>query len=184
MIRRLCLVALLVAVAPRPAAAQQEPKIELATGAAVVRDTKNSVNLRGWFAEGAVKIRPGLSIVVEGSSTWRTQAYYAGDFEVDRVRLSVDSVMAGARLSAKVWKVRQFAQVLAGRLSGSGSDASFPQPTPHLVVQPGFGLDFALVSRLALRIELDARYISTDGRGNQNGVQFRLASGFAYALRR
>lgn len=172
-----------VAAAPRAAAAQ-EPKIEAGAGAAVVRDSKNSVNLRGWYAEGSYRIRPGISIVVEGSSTWRTLTIYAGDFAVDRVKLSVDSVMAGARLSTRLWKVREFAQVLAGRLSGSGSDTSFVDVTPHVVVQPGLGLDIPLAQRLALRIELDARYISVDGRGNQNGVQFRLASGFAYALRR
>jgi hypothetical protein len=183
MIRRLSVIAVLFVVAPRSAAAQ-EPRIEVGVGAAVVRDSKNSVNLRGWSVEAAARIRPGVSIVVEGSSTWRTQSYYAGDFEIDRLRLSVNSVMAGARLSAKVWKVREFGQVMAGRLSASGSDASAPQLTPHFVVQPGLGLEFALVSRLALRIEIDARYIGVDHRGNQNGVQFRLASGFAYALRR
>jgi hypothetical protein len=183
MIRRLSVLTVLLVVAPRPAAAQ-EPRIELGVGAAVVRDSKNSVNLRGWYAEGSMRVLPGVSIVVEASSTWRTQVYYAGDFEVARVKLAVDSVMAGARLSTKIWKVREFGQVLAGRLTGSGSDASFPDPTPHFTVQPGLGLDIPLVSGLALRIELDARYIGVDNRGNQNGVQFRLASGFAYALRR
>ncbi len=136
----------------------------------MLRDTKNTVNLRGWYLEAAAKLRPGVSVVVEGSSTWRTQPLYAGDFEVARLTLTVNSVMAGVRLGTRVWKLREFGQVLAGRLSATGSNASAPDPTPHWVIQPGIGLDFPLASRLALRIELDGR--------------FRLVSGFAYALRR
>lgn len=144
----------------------------------------NTVNLRGWYLEAAAKLRPGVSVVVEGSSEWRTQVYYAGDFEISRLTLRVNSVVAGARLSTHVGKTREFGQVLAGRLSATGSNASAPDPTPHWVVQPGIGLDVPLMSRLALRVELDARFIGTDHRGNENGVQFRLAAGFAYTLRR
>lgn len=182
MIRPFCVAALLLAFAPRPAAAQ-EPGIEIAGGGGVVRDDKNTVNLRGWYLEGAARLRPGVSVVVEGSSEWRTQPLYAGDFEVARITLRVNSVMAGARLGARVWKVREFAQVLAGRLSAPGSNASAPDPTPHWSVQPGIGVDFPLMSRLAFRVEFDARFIGTDQRGNENGVQFRLTSGLAYKLR-
>jgi hypothetical protein len=183
MIRRLCVLAALIAVAPRPAAAQ-EPGLELSGGAAIVRDSKNAVKLLGWYAEGVAKIRPNVSIVVEGSQTYREQVFYAGDFEVGRQFFKINSVMAGARLHvARIWRLREYAQILAGRLSGSGSDAD-PNATSHITVQPGIGLDFPLASRLAFRIELDARYISTDGRGNQNGVQFRFTSGFAYALKK
>jgi hypothetical protein len=184
MIRPLCVVVVLLALTPRPAAAQEEPGIEIGGGAAVLRDTKNTVNLRGWYLEAAAKVRPGVSVVVEGSSTWRTQPLYAGDFEVARLTLRVNSVMAGARLSTHVWKAREVAQILAGRLSATGSNASAPDPTPHWVIQPGIGLEFPLMSRLALRIQLDGRFIGADGRGNENGVQFRLASGVVYALRR
>src|SRR5258706_2116829 len=142
MIRPLCVLVVLLALAPRPAAAQEEPGIEVGGGGGVLRDTKNTVNLRGWYLEAAAKLRPGVSVVVEGSSTWRTQPLYAGDFEVARLTLTVNSVMAGVRLGTRVWKLREFGQVLAGRLSATGSNANAPDPTAHWVIQPGIGLDF------------------------------------------
>ena len=184
MIRRLLwIAAAVIAIVPRPAFAQV-PRVEATAGASVVRDPKNTVNLRGWWVEGAMRLRPGISLVGEADAAYFTQLYYAGDFEVDRQRLSVVSAMGGIRLSTRIWKLREFGQVLVGRLTSSGTDLSLVEQTPHFTAQPGLGLDFPLASRVALRVELDARYISKDQRGNENGVQFRLASGFAVALRR
>ncbi|MBZ5559117.1 MAG: hypothetical protein LAO77_17740 [Acidobacteriia bacterium] len=183
MIRRLSVIAVLIALAPRPAAAQ--PTLELSGGAAIVRDQKNDVKLLGWYVEGATRIRPNIEIVVEGSQTYVAKDFVVGDLVIERNVIYRDnSIMAGARLSTKLWKLREYGQVLAGRVSASGSDATLVSTTPHLIVQPGVGLDFPLAKRLTLRMELGARFIGPDKQGNQNGFQFRFTSGFAVPLKK
>lgn len=187
--RRLLASVLVILILPRPAAAQNPHPIDLAAGTSIIRDAKNDVNLpRGWYVSGAWTVKKPVSAVFEVSDNSRTLTFLGAE-----ARVSVLAVMAGARLTGRLGKVRQYGQVLVGRASGNGSQFSLATDTvnntpdsisPHLVVQPGIGLDFPLHRRFALRMELDARTLSKAGNGNENGVQFRLAAGLAYALRR
>jgi hypothetical protein len=124
--------------------------------------------------------------VVEAGRSARTLSFLGAD-----ATLAMWTVMAGPRLSAKLRRVHEYGQVLVGRASSSGSAFSLggaraagpDSVSPHLVVQPGIGLDVPLGRRVSARIQLDARMLGEAGNGNENGVQFRMAAGVAYALR-
>jgi hypothetical protein len=160
-----------------PAAAQPSP--EIFGGYTFVHDAKNDISLpAGWLAGGALPIAPWLSAVADVSGSYRTEEAFGID-----VRTRTLAALAGGRASARLGRVTEFAQLLAGLVRGSGSAFGFTDTTNALAVQPGVGIDYPLADRLAARGQLDVRFIRNQPNGNEAGYEYRFSAAVVYRIR-
>ena len=90
--------------------------------------------------------------------------------------LSANALMVGGRASAKLGDFTEFGQVLVGRLRTEGTEFGSTDTNTRWAVQPGAGLDYPLNRKLALRGELDLRFIDT-------GQELRVVAGAVYRFR-
>lgn len=113
MMRTLSLL-LLIALLPRPAAAQSGRGLEISAGYSFVRDPKNDISLpSGWMVGAALPVSGWLSAVADVSGNRKTVSAFGSDLD-----FGVHAAMAGVRASARVGKLTEFAQVLAGVVRG------------------------------------------------------------------
>jgi len=110
-------------------------------------------------------------MAVDASGNYRTIAFLGGD-----VKVAEHAVFGGTRASARVGKLIEFGEVLAGAVHTSGTAFGGSNSATFAAVQGGGGLDFPLASRVAARVQLDARFFST-------GRQLRFVAGLAYVCR-
>lgn len=175
------LVCVLTALAlARPAAAQTE----LYGGYSYLQDPGNSVLAitardnrfpLGWTAGAAHPLRPWLDVAGEVSGHYKRRSSLD-----DPVRVSFHAFMAGPRAHAKLGKLTEFAQVLAGVAHGRASAFGLDVSVTALSVQPGAGVDYPLGSRLAARLELDYRWIRNSADGREHASQFRAVAALVY----
>jgi Outer membrane protein beta-barrel domain len=179
MLRRagVVLVMSMLGALPRPAHAQTP--VEISGGYSVAHDPRDDVTLpSGWMAGAAIGLTPALSVVGDVSGQDKTIALLSTD-----ARLSVHTLMGGVRASARLGRVTEFGQILAGAVRTSGSAFGSTLTGTSVGVQPGVGLDYPLTGRLAARAEFDVRLIRHQSDATNGGHQFRFVAGVAYRLR-
>jgi hypothetical protein len=185
-----CVLAMMAALAtPRSAAAQAQStggtrstrSTEVFGGYAYLRDPGSSVLTAtegddsfplGWSAGVAQPVWRAVAVVGEVSGQYKTHTTLDGD-----VKLSFYGLMAGPRASATIGRAGEFAQVLAGAVHAQGSGFGTTVSVTAFSVQPGGGVDWALGSRFAARLELDYRWIqgSQEGRGADSQLRAVVA---------
>jgi opacity protein-like surface antigen len=173
-------IALWLTCASAPAAAQTLRPVEMFGGYAFVHDPKNDVSLpAGWIAGGAFRLTDWLSAIADASGGYRTDDAFGAP-----VRLSAHALLVGARASARIGRLVEFGQLLAGVVRGSGSAFGFTDASTAFALQPGAGVDYPLSRRLAARGEIDVRFIRNQPNGNEAGYEYRFAAALVYRLTR
>jgi len=168
---------LLLLLMSRQALAQTP--FEISGGYSLAHDYRDQVTLpAGWIAGGAIDLTPAFAAVAEVSGQYKTVALLNTD-----ARLSVHTVLAGVRASARVGPVTEFGQILAGVVRTSGSAFGSTTTVRALGVQPGAGVDYPLTARWTARAELDVRLIAAQQDAQNGGTQLRLAAGLVYRHR-
>jgi hypothetical protein len=174
--------------APRASDAQTRQGLEVYAGYSYLNDPANSVVAAtagdasftaGWVAGVAVPLSRWLSAAAEAGGNYKTLAAIDSD-----VRLSVLSLMAGARASARIGPFTEFGQVLVGAVRGSGSEFGLTVSNTGVAIQPGAGLDWPLGGHFASRVELDFRTISASGDGRDRAHQIRAIAALVYRIQR
>ena len=168
---------LILGALPRPARAQTP--VEISGGYSAAHDPRDEVTLpAGWMAGVAIGLTPALSVAGDVSGQYKTVALLSTD-----ARLSVHTVMGGLRASARLGRVTEFGQILAGVVRTSGSAFGSTLTGSSVGVQPGVGLDCPLTGRLAARAEFDVRLIQHQSDATNGGHQFRFVASLAYRVR-
>jgi hypothetical protein len=149
-------------------------------GYTFVHDAKNDVSLpAGWFAGGAVGVTDWLSAIADVGGSYKTLDAFGSE-----VHLSAHAAMFGGRASARIGRLTEFAELLAGVVRGSGSAFGFTNTTTAFALQPGGGVDYPLSARLAARAQLDVRFIRNRPDGNEAGYEYRFAAAIVYRFPR
>ena len=165
---------------PRAAAAQNAGTLEVSGGYSFVHDPNNDLNLKaGWMAGGSVALTGWLAAVADVGGNYKTISSFGSE-----VRVSVHTAMGGVRGSARVGRVTQFGQLLAGIVRGSGTAFGFVSTSHAFGLQPGIGIDVPLNHSLAGRAEIDVRFIRSQPDGNDAGHEYRFVAGIVYRFRR
>ena len=179
MIRTLVMM-LVVLTRPLSAAAQNARPLEVSAGYSFVHDPNNHISLAaGWMAGGGVALTDWLAAVVDAGGSYKTISSFGSE-----VHVSVHTAMGGVRASARVGKVTEFGQVLAGIVRGSGTAFGFASTSRAFGLQPGIGFDIPLNQTLAGRAELDVRFIHSQPNGNNAGYEYRFVAGIVYRFRK
>ena len=159
-----------------PARAQTFKRLEISGAYAFLNDSQSETEFRaGWMVGTAVTLTDWLSAVGEAGGNYATIEGFASD-----TRLSVHAVMAGARAFAKIGRLTEFLQVVAGTTRASGSRFGVTETHWAFAVQPGVGLDLPLRRQLSARAQIDARYIRSRPDGNDAGHQIRFVAAIVY----
>jgi hypothetical protein len=165
---------LLLLLMSRQALAQA--RFEVSGGYALAHDFRDQVTLpAGWIAGAAIDLTPALAAVADISGQYKTVALLNAD-----ARLSVHTVLAGARASARVGRLTEFGQILAGVVRTSGSAFGSTTTVHAIGVQPGAGVDYPLTARWAARAELDVRLVAAQQDAQNGGTQLRFAACLVY----
>jgi hypothetical protein len=170
----------------RQAAAQppSQSAIEIYGGYSFLRDPGNSVLAvtagadqfrAGWIAGVARPLSSWLAIAAEASGHYKERQSLD-----DTVRLSFHAVMAGPRASARIGRLTEFAQVLAGAAHGHASAFGIEVGETALSLQPGGGVDYPLASRWAARLEIDYRWIRSSREGREPAHQLRASAALVF----
>ena len=156
----------------RPASAQTNKTWDLSGAYAYIRDSTQDLGLPiGWSAGGSVHLNQWLSIVADGGGNYKIVPLIGSD-----VRISLHSVMAGARASLAVGHLVEFVQIVFGPVHARGTAFGLSSSDTHFAGQGGIGLDVPLKGRLAARIQFDMRVLET-------AHEFRTVVGIAYNAR-
>ena len=173
MIRVLPLLLLLLLL-PHQASAQ--PAIEISGGYTIARDPRDDLTLpAGWMAGVAVDLSHAIAAVADLSGQYKTVALVGSE-----ARISVITVMAGVRASARIGSLTESVQVLAGVVRTSGSAFGATSMGRSFGIQPGFGVDVPLARRLSARGELDLRLIGSQPETGNRGYQYRAVAALVY----
>lgn len=151
------------------AAAQARSSANVAGGYSVLRelDTPGTTYGAGWTAAFATTPPGGLGWVVEAGGNYRQPA---------GVPQHLLALLGGARFTSGTRsRAVPFAQVLAGL--ERYSEIGFAQN--GFAVQPGGGIDVSLTDRLAIRADVDYRWVHAS---QHTFNEVRVAVGLAYAL--
>ena len=89
--------------------------------------------------------------------------------------------MGGLRASARLGRLTEFGQILAGVVRTSGSAFGSTTSGQSLGIQPGVGIDYPLTRAWAARAELDVRLIATQPDTTNGGYQYRFVAALVYA---
>jgi len=161
------------------AAAQTVNPPEVSAGYATLNDPRSETFFsRGWMISAAVPLKPWLSIVGDGGGDFAIVKGFSSD-----THLSVYAATVGLRASAKLGRLVEFGQVLAGWTRVGGSRFGVTETFNLRVFQPCVGVDVALRDRIRARAQLDVRFPKARPGGNEPGYQVRFAAGFVYRLR-
>lgn len=172
--RRAWPVVLLLSVVPRPAQAQAG--FELSGGYSLAHDPRDAVTLpAGWFAGAAIGLTPSLSAVADVSGQYATIDL----FETDG-RFTAHGVMGGVRVSARLGRLTEFGQVVAGVVRTSGSAFGSTTSGQSFGVQPGAGIDYPVAQTWSARAELDIRLIAAQPDAQNGGHQYRFVAALVY----
>jgi len=171
-------VVLLLALFPCPVHAQTV--FEVSGGYSLAHDPRDAVTLpAGWFAGAAIRLTSALSAVADISGQYATIPLFESD-----ARVTAHGVLGGLRLSARLGRITEFGQVLAGVVRTSGSAFGSTTSGQSLGVQPGAGIDYPLAPTWSARAELDLRLIAAQADAQNGGHQYRFVAALVYANRR
>jgi len=118
-------------------------------------------------------------VVGDASGQYKTVSLLSAE-----ARLTVHTAMGGLRASARLGRITEFGQILAGAVWTSGSSFGSTTTGTSVGVQPGAGVDYPLTGRLAARAEFDVRLVRHQSDATNGGHQFRFVAGVAYRLRK
>jgi len=172
------------AAAQTNAAAQPSAPTEIFGGYSYLNDPGNAVLAvtardnefrAGWVAGAARPVWRWLTMAGEASGHYKRRTTLD-----DEVRVSYHAFLAGPRASARLGKLSEFAQLLAGVAHGHASAFGIDVGITALSLQPGGGVDYAIASRLAARLELDYRWIRNGAEGREHASQFRAVAALVY----
>lgn len=153
--------------------------VEVSGAYAFLHDPRDDTNLpAGWVAGVEVPLVGWLSAAGEVGGNHKTVAGFGSDF-----RLNVFAAMAGPRASVRLARLTEFVQVLAGVVHATGEAFDVRTTNTAFAVQAGIGLDYPLATRLAARVQFDARFVRGRPDGAAPGDQFRALTGLAYIFR-
>ena len=159
-----------------PAHAQTFKRLEISGAYAFLNDPQSETEFHaGWMVGTAVTLTEWLSAVGEAGGNYATVEGFASD-----TRLSVHAVMAGARAFARIGRLTEFLQVVAGTTRASGSRFGVTEAHSAFALQPGVGLDYPLRPHLSARAQLDRRFIRSRPDGNDAGHQIRFVAALVY----
>jgi hypothetical protein len=158
-----------------PAHAQTVGGPEVAIGYSILRDVTSADSAsdpyHGWLVSGAYPLAwARVSLTGEAGTNSRTNV-------VDEVQ-RVSAFLGGARITvARASRIAAFVQFLAGveRFSEPGFTES------GRAVQPGAGVDVAVWSGIAARVQGDVRFAN---QGGANYREWRLAVAARFVLGR
>jgi hypothetical protein len=171
--------ALLVLLSACSRSASAQTPFEISGGYSAAHDPRDDVTLRaGWVAGAALSLTRTVSVVGDVSGQYRTVELFATD-----VRLSVQTVMGGVRASARLGRLIEFGQVVAGVVHTSGSAFGSTDTGNSVGVQPGVGVDYPLTDRVAARAQFDVRLIRHQADATNGGHQYRFVAALAYRIR-
>ena len=135
-----------------PRATVAQPAWDLAGGYTYLQDPPDRTNFpAGWMAGADVAITDWLSVVVDASRHWQST------LDVD---LSTSAITGGLRASARIGRLTEFAQLLAGVAHSSSSVVGVTSAENDFAIQPGGGVDYPSGRRFAVRVEIDYRAIA------------------------
>ena len=178
-LRFLRAIVIALAALASPAAAQTVNPPEVSAGYAALNDPKSETAFHtGWIVSAAFPVAAWLSIVGDGGGNYATVKGFASD-----TSLSVHAIGGGLRASAKLGRLVEFAQVLAGYSRASGSRFGVTETNGARVLQPGIGLDCPIRDRFSARGEIDIRFIKARPGGNEPGHHVRFVVAGVYRLR-
>ena len=167
----------LLLLIPRQAAAQT--RFEVSGGYALAHDSRDQVTLpAGWIAGAAIDLTPAFAAVVDVSGQYKTVPLLNAD-----ARLTIHTALAGVRGSARLGRLTEFGQIVAGVVRTSGSAFGATTTVHAIGVQPGAGVDYPLTPRWAARAELDIRLIAAQQNAENGGAQLRFAACLVYRRR-
>ena len=98
-------------------------------------------------------------------------------------RLTIHAALAGVRGSARLGRLTEFGQIVAGLVRTSGSAFGATTTVHAIGVQPGAGIDYPLTPRWAARAELDVRLIAAQQDAQNAGTPLRFAVCLVYRHR-
>jgi hypothetical protein len=177
--RAACVLVIVVAALPVSAAAQARHDVEVFGGYAFTRDATNAVSLpAGWLAGGAIGVNGWLAAVVDVGGGYKAVDAFGSD-----IHLSAHAVLGGARASARVGRIAESVQLLAGVVRGSGAAFGFTETTHAFAIQPGVLVDYPLTARVAARGQLDLRFIRHQPEGDEAGYEYRFSAAVVYRIR-
>jgi hypothetical protein len=175
--RRARWILLLIALAPASASAQVP--LEVFGGYSAARDPRDQVTLpAGWVAGVAVGLTPVVAVVGDVSGQYRTLSLVNAE-----VRLSTHTLMGGLRASARVGRLTEFGQIVAGAVRASASAFGATATGVSIAIQPGVGVDWPLTRRWAARAQIDVRFMGRQLDASNGGYQYRFATGLVYRVR-
>lgn len=125
------------------------------------------------MASADVSLTDWLSVVVDVSRHWETT------FDIE---LSTFAVTSGVRASARIGRLTEFAQLLAGVAHSTSTVVGITNSENDLAIQPGGGVEYPGGRRFAGRFEIDYRAI-TGGIGPPIADprrQFRFVAALVY----
>ena len=172
--RAIGLAALPIVVLLSPAAASADtPVVQVDGGYAFMTDEVDNVSFpAGWTAGVAVRVwRSWLSGVGGISGHYKTEPLIES-----RLRLTEHAFLGGARATVSFKRLREYGQFLVGDVRSSGTLFGESDVEHHFATQPGGGADFAVTNRMAIRGEVDVRFLN-------GGHQFVVATGLVFTLK-
>ncbi|HEY2151655.1 MAG TPA: outer membrane beta-barrel protein [Vicinamibacterales bacterium] len=164
---------LLAAPAARAQGTQESPRWQLSGGYSFMIEsdvTGKETFPAGWNVSGAVRLTSWLSIAADADGHYKTIPTFGSD-----IRLTSHALTGGLRASARLGKLTEFGQLLAGVVQSTGTAFGSSDTTRHTVIQPGLGFDYPSGARWAVRGELDVRFLST-------GQEIRIVAGVVRAF--
>jgi hypothetical protein len=185
------LIAAATLVLPGISAAQDNPAGNLSVSYAALKDSDvDDLFGVGWVASIAGALTRSVELVGEVGGNYRRMT--APDFGV-KVNLDLHSFTGGARYVARpAGRVSGYAQTLAGavRISAGFSECGSLPPEicavaleasksrTYFALQPGAGVDIAIVKRLGLRVQGDYRAVFVrEGDLSDTLHEFRFSVG-------
>lgn len=150
---------------------------EFAGGYSLAHDPRDQLTLpAGWIAGAAIGLTPAFSAVADISGQYKTIPLLGAD-----ARFTVHTVMGGVRGLARLGRLTEFGQILAGVVRTSGSAFGSTTSGQSLGVQPGAGIDYPLARTWSARAELDLRLMAAQADAQNGGHQYRFVAALVYA---
>ena len=157
---------------PMSASAQPARTWELSIGYAYMQDSPDRTDLPKGFAIGAgVAINRWLSLVADVGRNAHT---------VLDVDLSTSAILVGARASARIGRLLEFAQLVAGRAQASSTVVGVTSRDAAFALQPGAAVEYPTGRAFSGRLQVDFRSIAGGGFGKDPRHDFRFVAALVY----
>ena len=167
--------ALIVLLSAAASASADDHRLEVSGGYVYLNDHTNTQSVpRGWSGGIAAAMTSSLAIGGEVGGS------YIPAVDPTTTRTSIYSFLGGPRYVIRVHKgVTAFGQFLVGDVHASAGVYSTAAATDHFAYQPGGGVDVAMASRWAARLQGDYRGLRDMGASSTLN-QGRFLAGVVY----